>query len=114
QGQAHTALVTGADAGYRLLRAQIAGQQAGERTQGDEPDIYLQPKDELRHPVERRAGLTMPVGLYAILESAYRARKGWSVAQHRDRIAALLSRFSEIAQDNPHAWNREALPAAAI
>ena len=118
QGQAHTTLITGADAGYRLLRAQIAGQQASERDPaGDdtaEPHITMTPKDELRHPVEKRAGLQMPVGLYAIMESALRAQRGWSVDAHRDRLAQLGERFSQVAAKNPHAWQRKAVTAQAI
>lgn len=114
RGEAHTTLVTGADAGYRLLKAQIAKEQAPERTQDDQPDIFMQPKDELRHEVEKRVGMQMPVGLYAIMESAYRAKQGWSIAEHRDRLAALWSRFSEIAEKNPHAWQKKSVPAAAI
>jgi len=114
RGEVHTALVTGADAGYRLLRAQIAGQKASEREQQDEPNIYLKPKDELRHPVELRAGLQMPVGLYAILESAHRAKKGWSIEAHRDHLAGLWSRFSGIASNNPNAWNQEAVSVEGI
>lgn len=114
RGEVHTALVTAADAGYRLRRSQIAGQQASERVQGDEPDIYLKLKDELRHPVEKRAGLQMPVGLYAILGSALRPRNGWCVADHRDRRAALWARFNDIARDNPDAWERTAVSAATI
>ena len=113
-GDAHTALVAGADAGYRLLRAQIAGQAPVDREQDDAPDIVLAPKDELRHPAEKRAGLKMPVALYAIMESAYRASQGWSVDEHRNRIAALGERFSRIAADNPHAWQRTPVDAAAI
>lgn len=114
RGEVHTALVTGADAGYRLLRAQIAGQEAGEREQSDIPDVFLQPKDELRHPAEKRAGMVMPVGLYAILESAFRAKQGWTLDEHRDRLAALWSRFSTVAAGNPHAWNTREIPAAEI
>ena len=33
---------------------------------------------------------------------------------HRDRMAALYSRFSAIAATNPHAWKQEALPADFI
>ena len=113
-GEAHTALVAGADAGYRLLRAQIAGREAGERLHGDAPDITLAPKDELRHPAEKRAGMRMPVGLYAIMESAFRAKNGWSVTQHRDRLADLGRRFSRVAADNPHAWQRKAVDSSAI
>lgn len=114
RGDAHTTLVAGADAGYRLLRAQIAGRQAGERVQGDGPDVYMAPKDELRHAVEKRAGVQMPVGLYAIMESAFRAKQGWSVGEHRDRLAELGERFSRVAAANPHAWQRSAVDAAAI
>ena len=57
RGECHTTLVAGADAGYRLLRAQIAGAEAPERVIDDEPDIFLAPKDELRHPAEKRAGI---------------------------------------------------------
>lgn len=114
RGEVHTALVTGADAGYRLLRAQIAGQEASERNQDDAPDLFLQPKDELRHPAEKRAGMVMPVGLYAILESAFRAKQGWTLDEHRDRLAALWSGFSSVAAGNPHAWNAKEISAAEI
>jgi len=114
RGEVHTALVSGADAGYRLLRAQIAGRSAIDRVQHDEPDIYLQPKEELRHPVEKRSGMHMPAGLYAMMDSAFRARQGWTVAEHRDRLASLWSRFSQVAANNPHAWNTEAISAASI
>ena len=114
RGEIGAALVAGSDAGYRLLRAQIAGQKAGERVQDDGPDIFLQPKEELRHAAEKRAGLVMPVALYAILESAYRAKHGWTVSAHRDRLAELYSGLSRVAAQNPHAWNRNAIPAEVI
>ena len=114
QGDAHTTLVAGADAGYRLLRAQIAGGAVRERVQGDSPDVFLAPKDELRHPVEKRAGLLMPVGLYAIMESAFRAQQGWSIAEHQRRLGELGERFSQVAAANPHAWQRKTIPAETI
>ena len=114
RGEVHTALVTGADAGYRLLRAQMAGRPAPERDQGDSPDIFMAPKDELRHVVEKRAGLHLPVGLYAIMESAFRASHGWSLARHRQLLAELLERFSQVAAANPHAWQRTPADAAFI
>lgn len=114
RGESHTTLVTGADAGYRILRAQIAGERASEREQTDTPDVLLKPKDELRHPVEVRAGFKMPVGLYAIMESAFRAHHGWTVDEHRDRLAQLGERASRIAAGNPHAWSRRPLAAEAI
>jgi acetyl-CoA C-acetyltransferase len=114
RGEAHTSLVAGADAGYRILRAKIAGARAMERDQESEPDIHMAPKEELRHPVEKRAGLVMPVGLYAVMESAYRAKHGWSVAQHRDRMAEILASFGRAAASNPHAWNRDPIAHESI
>jgi acetyl-CoA C-acetyltransferase len=114
EGETDTALVVGGDAGYRILRSSIKGVRAEERQQDDEPAVSLSPKDELRHPAELRAGMKMPVGLYAIMESAYRARNGWSVDSHRDRLAQMYSRFSEIAAGNPSAWNRRRVDAETI
>ena len=113
-GEVESALVTGADAGYRILRAKLSGARADERDQDDEPDVRLEPKAELRHPAELAAGLRMPVGLYAMLESARRAAAGWSIDDHRDRLAARYARFAEIAAANPDSWTGTPLDAAAI
>ena len=113
-GKIASALVTGADAGYRILRARLAGGRADERDQSYDPDVLLEPKAELRHPAEVAAGLKMPVGLYAMLESARRAAGGWSVDGHRDRLATRYARFAEIATANPDAWTRTPLDAATI
>jgi acetyl-CoA C-acetyltransferase len=115
EGEIEAAMVVGGDTGYRILRSQITGQALPAPEDADgAPDVLLSPKQELRHAAELRAGLRMPVGLYAIMESAFRARCGWSVDAHRDRIAAIYSRFSEIAADNPAAWTRKATPPEAI
>jgi acetyl-CoA C-acetyltransferase len=107
-GEVEAALVVGGEAKYRELRARIVEEEANEATDEQramEPDITLRPADELYLDAELNSGLGyMPVNYYAIMESAYRAARGWSVEESRDRIAALYSRFSEIATDNPHAW----------
>lgn len=113
-GEIGIALVTGGDAGYRLLRARLSGHDAPERQQDHDPDELLDPAAELRHPIEIAAGLLMPVGLYAILDSAARHRAGVSVAAHRDQLADLYARFSVIAADNPHSWDRQLRRAEEI
>ena len=114
RGELDMAVVVGGEARYRGLKAEIAGTQAAETANTATPDIVMEPDEELYHEVEIAALGHMPVGYYAIMESAFRAANGWSIAQHRDRLAALYSRFSEIAAANPHAWKREALPPEAI
>ena len=114
RGESHSALVVGADAGFRLLRAQIAGESAGERRCDGVPDETWQPADELRHPAEKRAGLRMPVGLYALLDSAWRSHHRRSIEGHRDALAAMVAGFSRVAADNPDAWQRRAVSEAEI
>ncbi len=113
-GQIGAALVTGGDAGYRILRSRIAGVQLPSPPPGGAPDVTLAPHEELRHEAELRADLRMPVSLYAIIESAFRARHGWAMDAHRDQLAALYSRFSAVAAANPAAWTRQRLNAAEI
>ena len=44
RGEVESTLIAGADAGYRLLRAQIAGRELSDRDQSDDPDVTLAPK----------------------------------------------------------------------
>ncbi len=113
-GEIHSALVVGADTGYRILRAKVQGLRALERQQDDLPDVHLAPAEELLHPAELRAGIRLPVALYAMVGSALRARAGVPVDAHRAYLGALYQRFSEIASLNPDAWRREAATAQEI
>ncbi len=114
QGDVHTTLVVGADAGYRLLRAQIAGDSPTERQCAGTPDEYWRPADELRHPAEKRAGLKMPVGLYALIDSAWRRHHGVDLDTHREALARMLVEFSKVAASNPHAWQQREVTRADV
>lgn len=113
-GDIDVAIVAGGEAKYRALRAAITGAEAPETAQEAAPDITLKPEDEIWSSVESAAGLGMPVGFYAIMESSLRHALGESIDAHRDRLAQLYASFSEIARDNPHAWQREGMSAEAI
>jgi acetyl-CoA C-acetyltransferase len=108
-GEVDVALIVGGDAGYRLARAQRNGVALTDRVDDRQPDVLLRPRAELRHPAELRAGLQMPVGVYALIDSAFRASLGWSLEDHLSRTAERYSRFSEIAAGNPYAWRRHRL-----
>jgi len=108
-GEIDMAVVTGADAGYRILRSRLAGIQDSYSETESDPDVVLAPEEELRHKAELRVGLRMPVGLYAMIESAWRAKQGTSVEAHNRKLATLYSRFSHIASGNPDAWTRSPL-----
>ena len=109
EGEIELALIVGGEAGHRLRLARNLGVAAPDQPLAGEPDVRLTAQDELLHPAEMRAGLKMPVSLYAILESAFRAKSGLSVPDHERQMAELYSRFSQIAAGNPLAWSRAAL-----
>jgi acetyl-CoA C-acetyltransferase len=114
-GETQVVLVTGGEAKYRSQCAARSGAEAPETQQVDvAPDITLRPQDEMWSSVESDSGLGMPVGYYAIMDSALRHKQGLSVAQHRDQMATMYARLSELAADNPDAWTDQAVAAAQI
>lgn len=114
-GSCDIVLIAGGESKYRNLRAAIAGLELDDvAEQAVAPDVTLSPASELRSQVERDAGLGMPVGDYAMIDSALRYHQGLSVDEHRDQIAELYEGFSRIAQSNPDAWNRQPVDAAFI
>ena len=107
--------MVGGEARYRALRATIAGEEAPETPDERKPDSTLVPEEEFYLPEETGSGLGyMPVNYYAIMESAHRHARGWSVSEGRDRIAELYSSFSAVSESNPHAWKPGHVPAATI
>lgn len=114
-GDIEVALVVGGEAKYRQLQAMIQNVEATETQQEDnQPDSFLQPDAELWSEIESNAGLGMPVGYYALIESAICHQTGVSMDQHRDNIASHYARFSEIATANPDGWSESALDAETI
>lgn len=63
---------------------------------------------------EYRAGVSKPTLCFALCETALRAHRGESPAQHRRRIAELESRMSAVAAKNPHAWIQREVSAEEI
>ncbi len=104
-GTSRLALVVGAEAKYRDVRASAAGEVAAITAQpdGTVPDETLVPETELVLRAEIDAGLFGAPGFYALLDSEWRAAHGRGLDAHRDEIARLYRRFTEIASMNPHA-----------
>lgn len=63
----------------------------------------------MNSPHETELGLIMPVQVYPMFETAIRAARGVSPAEHLADIAQLWSRFSAVAATNPNAWIRTAM-----
>lgn len=108
-GEIDCAIIAGGEAKFRQLQASIQQVDCPETAQANPPDETMVPQAELWLDSETQAGLMMPVGFYAIIESALRFARGESVQANRDRIARRYVRFSEIAAQNPDAWKRDVL-----
>lgn len=116
-GEQHLGVVVGGEAKYRLLRGTITGQPVVDTEQPPDtppPDVHVTASDPWCSDLEARRGLAAPVEFFAVMETALRYRRGLDVERHRDAVAALYARFSEIAGMNPHAWRREPVAAATI
>jgi acetyl-CoA C-acetyltransferase len=114
-GEAGVVLVTGGEARYRAVCAARAGVEAPETHQvGVEPDTTLRPADDMWSSVETDSGLGMPVGYYAILDSALRYKQGLGVEAHRDEMGQMYARLSQLAADNPDAWSDQVVEAEFI
>jgi len=114
-GRADVVLVAGAEARHRTRRARAAGVEPVFTRQAPvTPDSVLRPHAPVLSEREVRAGLSMPVVQYAMLENALRAAEGLSLEAHRRGIAALQAALSEVAAANPDAWSRQPVSADAI
>lgn len=115
-GRGDVVLVGGAEAGRTRTAAGAAGTDVGWTGQGEDarPTERLGGDAPSAHPDEIARGLVVPGRLYPIFESAVRAAAGRDQAEHRQLVAELWARFSQVAAANPHAWTREARTAEEI
>lgn len=113
---ARIALICGAEAKYRDLRARLAAVDLPLRAEPEDarPDQTYAPEHDLVLPCERNAGLRDAVSFYAVMESSHRAQHGRSIAENRADLGALYAGFTRVAQGNPHANRRELLSADQI
>ena len=115
EGRERVALVVGGDTRYRTQRAKATGVEIDDTPQaGVAPDEVLRPAEGVWDDLEAASGLMMPVQFFSLMESALRFDAGLSIDAHRDRVAALWARMSEVAAANPHAWHRTPRAASEI
>lgn len=114
--EARVAVVVGGEAKYRSWCATRAGEVAPESAQPDGtcPDVAIRPDSLGVSDLEIERNTVTPVAAYAMIENALGHALGRSVDEHRDAVAALWSRFSTVARQNPRAWDRTGYEPAAI
>lgn len=106
-GQADVVLIAGAEGIWSRRRARRRDERIPYTDQPDAvPDEVLGVDVVMNNKVELERGCSMPINLYPIFESAFRASQGESVDEHRDRLASLWEKFNQAAVANPYAWVR--------
>ena len=116
KGEMDAVAVVGAEAMYARALARREGRRVDWATQGDDvPTPEMVGEDRIPFTEEEyRQGLTLPIEVYPLFENARRARHGWSIGEHRERLGALWANFAKVAATNPYAWLRDAPSAEAI
>lgn len=113
-GRCDAALVAGGDVFHSVLRARKRGVRLAWPTGGDGRSETAGDDASPALAVEQRHGLLAPSSVYPLFENAWRARRGWSLDEHRRRLGVLLAPMTEVAAANPHAWFRVRRSAAEI
>ena len=116
RGELDIAVVVGAETIWSRRKLRTAGIERAvtEQPDGVEPGEVLGKPLDMLADHERARGIVQPVEVYPLFESAIRHRRGETVEQHRDRIAAMWSGFNAVAVTNPYAWSRTPMTAAEI
>ncbi len=114
-GEADVVLIAGAEGIWSRRRARRADQRIPYTSQTDKvPDEMLGVDVVMNNKVEVERGLRDPINLYPVFESAFRASRGETHDQHRDRVATMWEKFNRAAVANPYAWVRTPMTADEI
>ncbi|OFJ53683.1 acetyl-CoA acetyltransferase [Mycolicibacterium grossiae] len=115
-GRVDAVLIAGAETWRTRSRVRSSGGTLDWTVQDDGVPVPAGADDQflLAGEVEIRIKLDRPSYVYPMFEQAIRIDAGETADEHRRRIGALWSRFSEVAAGNPHAWSTEAVAAEDI
>ena len=103
-GDIKVALIVGAEVGNTQAKLAKLGRTMTYRETEGPYDKMLGEEVPMSCEAEKARGVAQPIQMYPMFENAIRYARGESIADHRDRIAALWSGFSAVAAQNPTAW----------
>ncbi|MDO8389345.1 MAG: acetyl-CoA acetyltransferase [Actinomycetota bacterium] len=115
RGEVDLVVLTGGEAWRTRMRARAADVELPwPKAPEDRMPRLLGDDLQMNLAAERDRGVSMPVQVYPMFETAIRAAAGRTMQDHQRVIGELWARFSEVAAANPNAWLREARTAAEI
>ena len=113
-GNIRASLIVGGEARFKKIQALKEGLDFEEIQLTVNPDHYVKAKEDLYVPEELDALGMMAVGYYAIIESSIRHKSKRTIKEHEKFLGDLYERFSQIAAQNPHAWNQRIFTSKEI
>lgn len=114
-GKHDTVLICGVELLATFLGTVRSGKGFPDWTTGLEDSAeYVYASPDLTAPSEFAHGLFEPINAYPLFESALRHAQGNTVTEHSSQIAALVSRMSAVAAQNPYAWKRQFYAPEAV
>ena len=87
---------------------------ASPESANNEPPIVVGDELVMNHEAELARHIALPIQIYPMFETALRASAHRSVQNHQQFISELWSRFSKVAESNPHAWMQKSYTAEQI
>jgi len=114
-GQSDLALVSGGEAYRTRMRARRDGTHLtwAKQDRSLRPSLASEPF-EMAHAAELALGILLPTQCYPMFDQALRHQRGVHEPEWRDHLGKLWAGFSEVATQNPDAWDREPHSAAEI
>lgn len=125
QGRAGAAIVAGGELGSLLKKGLYAsddgtpggsasGRGSGERPAAPDLAIGDDLSQWIAHPEEHVLGITEPLTMYPLMETALGAALGRTRETHMKEVASLWARFAEVASENEYADDRTRYSAEEI
>lgn len=103
KGERDLVLITGAESFASATAARYMGRKLDRGNRGEQPPAIGDDRPGAG-PAEMQAGLIAPAQIYPLIENAYRASKGRSIAEHQAILGKLCESFNKIAAENPLSW----------
>lgn len=104
-GQLDLAVLAGGEMWRTARRARRDGVDLGwPQSPASSAPQFFGPELEMAHGQEKAFGISRPVQVYPLFETAIRAANGRTVDEQQIVSSELWSRFSAVAAANPNAW----------
>ena len=112
RGESAVAAIVGAESSHTVASAAKSGATLNWTPRHQ--DARLLKGSDICHPIAVAHGMVSPVQVYAFFENALTAAMAQTPAQAQQASGEMWAQLSEVAEGNPHAWQRRRLQAQDI